>query len=476
MSKYVILILAISLGFLSTSSAGNQRDFLVLGVDGLFSVHDGKLKLMISPEDLIIKESNELVELKEYIDRHVKFCLKTSQKSPASPAKGAQFPKGVNNWLNTTLNPELALEISISDRVPYCWIHKLFTIGDQQGVLSYYIKTLGDKRSWYYYPLLNPVAIDKFDLIDPRTPFLKNVLLTSKQRSGTEAEWHKFLDLQDDFVNEVEFSQQNLNLNLYADAEGIKISRLGKQSEEDYYYFPRKPNGSYDYKGIRKRLARFIQSFTKITKSVIEYPDPFNKQTISVPVNRYIDSNILTINLRPYIPWAVVKRIVIANQSFPIVIFTELNGDITPVQNENWWIANLKAKGYQDKTALAENGENKNEMQEYLNSTGYRDNSKAKPALRTAEGRQIKLAGEKTSLQACFNSEKANAAQLSGKLTVKYTILADGSVANVKISKSNWSLQEPGRNVERCLIQKVSRWHFNKGKGKTEAEFVLSFY
>lgn len=80
---------------------------------------------------------------------------------------------------------------------------------------------------------------------------------------------------------------------------------------------------------------------------------------------------------------------------------------------------------------------------------------------RSAESLRSKISNFLPGLKDCYERQLQRDAGLSGSVLAKWTIRADGSVADVELSQSKWSDESAGRRVESCLKQKISSWRFD---------------
>ncbi len=69
----------------------------------------------------------------------------------------------------------------------------------------------------------------------------------------------------------------------------------------------------------------------------------------------------------------------------------------------------------------------------------------------------------------CYESELAQAPDLSGKVTVAWTIGASGSVESAQIAESGLS----NERVEACIVQRVKRWTFPEPQGGQEVAITF---
>lgn len=69
--------------------------------------------------------------------------------------------------------------------------------------------------------------------------------------------------------------------------------------------------------------------------------------------------------------------------------------------------------------------------------------------------------GYSAGLKDCYERQLQRDKTLKGSVLAKFTIKADGSVADVEMSQANWSDPTAGRRVESCLKQKISSWRFD---------------
>ncbi len=83
------------------------------------------------------------------------------------------------------------------------------------------------------------------------------------------------------------------------------------------------------------------------------------------------------------------------------------------------------------------------------------ENARSSQALRTV------INGYSPGLKDCYERQLQRDRGLKGSVLAKFTIKADGSVADVEMSQSNWSDPGAGRRVESCLKQKISGWRFD---------------
>ena len=69
----------------------------------------------------------------------------------------------------------------------------------------------------------------------------------------------------------------------------------------------------------------------------------------------------------------------------------------------------------------------------------------------------------------CYESELPKVPDLSGKVTVAWTIGASGAVEMAEIADSGLG----NTNVESCIVQKVRRWTFPEPKGGGEVAITF---
>ena len=95
---------------------------------------------------------------------------------------------------------------------------------------------------------------------------------------------------------------------------------------------------------------------------------------------------------------------------------------------------------------------------------------------RSAESLNAVIQTKQGSIQRCFEKERKKDPQLNGRITIKFTILADGSVDRITI-RGRWSNPRFGRAVEDCVKKRVESWRFDPiPDGDVTIEFPLSFY
>lgn len=83
------------------------------------------------------------------------------------------------------------------------------------------------------------------------------------------------------------------------------------------------------------------------------------------------------------------------------------------------------------------------------------ENARSSQALRNV------INGYSPGLKDCYERQLQRDRGLKGSVLAKFTIKADGSVADVEMTQSNWSDPGAGRRVESCLKQKISGWRFD---------------
>ncbi|MBD3167003.1 AgmX/PglI C-terminal domain-containing protein [bacterium] len=76
-------------------------------------------------------------------------------------------------------------------------------------------------------------------------------------------------------------------------------------------------------------------------------------------------------------------------------------------------------------------------------------------------------------LRHCYNTQKKKDPNLRGRVTVRYMILADGTVRNVQTVNTSWSNTRLGRSVEDCIRRRVARWGFPQADADLTVEFNL---
>ena len=100
----------------------------------------------------------------------------------------------------------------------------------------------------------------------------------------------------------------------------------------------------------------------------------------------------------------------------------------------------------------------------------------AKNEKRSAESLNAVIQTKQGSIQRCFEKERKKDPQLNGRVTIKFTILADGTVDRVTI-RGRWSNPRFGKAVEECVRKRVESWRFDPiDQGNVTIEFPLSFY
>ena len=100
----------------------------------------------------------------------------------------------------------------------------------------------------------------------------------------------------------------------------------------------------------------------------------------------------------------------------------------------------------------------------------------AKNELRSAESLNAVIQTKQGSIQRCFEKERKKDPQLNGRVTIRFTILAGGSVDRVTI-RGRWSNPRFGKAVEECVRKRVESWRFDPiDQGDVTIEFPLSFY
>jgi TonB family protein len=97
----------------------------------------------------------------------------------------------------------------------------------------------------------------------------------------------------------------------------------------------------------------------------------------------------------------------------------------------------------------------------------------ASSAARSADAIQGVIRGETRVLKNCYNTQKKKDPNLRGRITVRFTIKADGSVSRVQVRNAEWTNRSLGRRVEQCVRQRVSRWRFDPAEGDVTTEFPL---
>jgi hypothetical protein len=80
---------------------------------------------------------------------------------------------------------------------------------------------------------------------------------------------------------------------------------------------------------------------------------------------------------------------------------------------------------------------------------------------RSAEALRAAIAGYSPGLKDCYERQLQRDRGLKGSVLAKFTIKADGSVADVELTQPKWSDPNAGRRVESCLKQKISSWRFD---------------
>lgn len=100
----------------------------------------------------------------------------------------------------------------------------------------------------------------------------------------------------------------------------------------------------------------------------------------------------------------------------------------------------------------------------------------AEHVFRSSEVLNETIQSKKPSITTCFEKYKRKDPQLSGRLIIKFYILADGSVNRITI-RSDWSNPRMGSKVEDSIRKKIDRWRFASiEKGDVQIEFQMSFY
>jgi outer membrane biosynthesis protein TonB len=80
---------------------------------------------------------------------------------------------------------------------------------------------------------------------------------------------------------------------------------------------------------------------------------------------------------------------------------------------------------------------------------------------RSASALRSAISNYSAGLKDCYERQLQRDKTLKGSVLAKFTIKADGSVADVEMTQSNWSDPNAGRRVESCLKQKISSWRFD---------------
>ena len=82
-------------------------------------------------------------------------------------------------------------------------------------------------------------------------------------------------------------------------------------------------------------------------------------------------------------------------------------------------------------------------------------------AARSPQALRTVIAGYTPGLKDCYESQLRRSSNLRGSTMVKFSIQADGSVTDIDFSRSTWSDERYGRNVERCMRRKIASWRFD---------------
>ena len=67
----------------------------------------------------------------------------------------------------------------------------------------------------------------------------------------------------------------------------------------------------------------------------------------------------------------------------------------------------------------------------------------------------------KNQVQACYWAKKRRDSSLKGRVTVEFTISPAGEVIRVRFRKKDWGGNRLGADVERCIKNVISSWHFD---------------
>ncbi len=66
-------------------------------------------------------------------------------------------------------------------------------------------------------------------------------------------------------------------------------------------------------------------------------------------------------------------------------------------------------------------------------------------------------------IQRCYEQELAQDRQLEGKVTLRWTVQPDGSVAGATVDEPGTTLRSP--RVQQCMLSRVASWKFPRPKG-----------
>ncbi len=80
------------------------------------------------------------------------------------------------------------------------------------------------------------------------------------------------------------------------------------------------------------------------------------------------------------------------------------------------------------------------------------------------------------SLRFCYNSQLRQDPRLGGTLKVSFVITPGGTVQNAQVMNRKWNNEPLGRQVERCILDRVRRWQFPQaGGGAYSFDFSMTF-
>ena len=79
---------------------------------------------------------------------------------------------------------------------------------------------------------------------------------------------------------------------------------------------------------------------------------------------------------------------------------------------------------------------------------------------------------KKGQIKACYEEQLKADPELSGKIEVTWTVMADGSVSGVGVASNTTG----NTDLEKCIIRRIKRWAFPEGEDEFEITYPFNFF